>query len=243
MDLTSDLYNRQDSLALATINIAIVVGVGGIGSWIALNLALSGKVFNLILIDDDIVESSNLNRTPFTIAQIGEYKVEALKYLILERREMKVVTKRCQTNEKLIREIDNDNEFKSSRYNSHESRVCIDCRDQILQDLYKLGDNIKYYKVGYDGTSITIDGNPRESVVLGSTVTGYRTIPSFICPSQFAANLVVSDILYHGRSWTLNDPTDPNYDSSLDIDGRLKKLVTFDTKDLLQLLATTYGGN
>jgi hypothetical protein len=240
MDLFNDLYNRQDTLALTTIRIAIVVGVGGIGSWIALNLALSGKVNSLILIDDDLVESSNLNRTPFTIAQIGEYKVEALKYLILERRETNVITKRCKTSKKLMEELKAS--YVTQRVSELGGVICIDCRDQILQDLYNLGE-IKYYKVGYDGTSVTIDGNPKDSVVLGSTSTGYRTIPSFICPSQLAANLVVSDILYHDSDLTPNKSDDPNYDSSLDDKGRLKKLVTFDTKDMLQLLTTTFGGN
>jgi bacteriocin biosynthesis cyclodehydratase domain-containing protein len=55
----------------------VIVGCGGLGSWVACGLSLSG-VGEMILIDDDRVELSNLNRQLlFTPAQIGRLKVEA----------------------------------------------------------------------------------------------------------------------------------------------------------------------
>ena len=38
-------------------------------------------------------------------------------------------------------------------------------QDDIYEDLYEF--NCKYYKVGYDGLSVTIDGNPRNTAVWG----------------------------------------------------------------------------
>jgi len=54
----------------------IVAGAGGIGSEIIKNLALLG-IGNLLIIDMDIIELSNLNRQLlFTNADIGEFKAE-----------------------------------------------------------------------------------------------------------------------------------------------------------------------
>jgi sulfur carrier protein ThiS adenylyltransferase len=55
-----------------------IAGLGGLGSAIAIALARIG-VGKLILVDFDVVESSNLNRQQYFIHQIGMPKVEALK--------------------------------------------------------------------------------------------------------------------------------------------------------------------
>lgn len=56
-----------------------LVGCGGLGTWVACGLAGAG-VRTLILIDDDRVELSNLNRQLlYTEAQLGELKVTAAK--------------------------------------------------------------------------------------------------------------------------------------------------------------------
>lgn len=55
-----------------------ILGIGGLGSNIAISLARIG-VGTLILADLDIVEPSNLNRQQYFINDIGKYKTEALK--------------------------------------------------------------------------------------------------------------------------------------------------------------------
>jgi molybdopterin-synthase adenylyltransferase len=63
----------QRRLTEATV---VVLGCGGLGSWAASALACAG-VGELVLIDDDIVEASNLNRQLlFGEADIGQRKVE-----------------------------------------------------------------------------------------------------------------------------------------------------------------------
>lgn len=65
-----DINNRQKGLiGDFSEHSAIVVGLGGIGNWVALDLALVG-MGTLILFDDDIVEVSNLNRTLFKLSHI-----------------------------------------------------------------------------------------------------------------------------------------------------------------------------
>jgi sulfur carrier protein ThiS adenylyltransferase len=55
-----------------------IAGLGGLGSIVAENLVRAG-VGSIVLVDDDVVEPSNLNRQRYFIHQIGEYKVDAMK--------------------------------------------------------------------------------------------------------------------------------------------------------------------
>ena len=61
-----------------------VVGVGGVGSWCAEALVRTG-ILHLTLIDDDVVNPSNINRQcPATIHTLGCPKVEAMRERLLE---------------------------------------------------------------------------------------------------------------------------------------------------------------
>lgn len=62
----------------------ILVGVGGVGSWVASMLAQFG-LRNFILIDDDVVKPHNLNRSFFSNKYIGVKKTLALKGILDER--------------------------------------------------------------------------------------------------------------------------------------------------------------
>ncbi|WP_207442936.1 MULTISPECIES: ThiF family adenylyltransferase [unclassified Delftia] len=63
----------------------LVVGCGGIGSLVAMNLAGAG-IGHLYLVDDDLVENSNLNRQLFwTLEDVGKNKVEVLEREIGKR--------------------------------------------------------------------------------------------------------------------------------------------------------------
>ena len=60
-----------------------ILGLGGLGSNVAVLLARSGIGF-LKLVDFDTVEASNLNRQQYRISHINMKKVEALKSIIKE---------------------------------------------------------------------------------------------------------------------------------------------------------------
>jgi tRNA A37 threonylcarbamoyladenosine dehydratase len=61
----------------------VVFGTGGVGSWCAEALIRTG-VGKLVLVDDDTVAPSNVNRQRQAIpATVGERKVEALKRILL----------------------------------------------------------------------------------------------------------------------------------------------------------------
>ncbi len=68
----------RETLKNKTVGIA---GCGGLGSNIAVSLVRAG-IGNLIIVDYDVVDISNLNRQFFFLNDIGEFKVDAIrKYL------------------------------------------------------------------------------------------------------------------------------------------------------------------
>jgi sulfur carrier protein ThiS adenylyltransferase len=60
-----------------------IVGLGGLGSNIAVSLARLG-IGKLLLVDFDVVEPSNLNRQQYFVKHIGMLKTDAMKEIISE---------------------------------------------------------------------------------------------------------------------------------------------------------------
>lgn len=78
----SETLNRIGRLQGANI---LIVGCGGVGSWVAAGLAATG-VQNLYLLDDDAVEASNLNRqTIFRVCDVGRPKAHVLAEQLNDR--------------------------------------------------------------------------------------------------------------------------------------------------------------
>ncbi|MBR9690027.1 MAG: hypothetical protein GOV01_03975 [Candidatus Altiarchaeota archaeon] len=89
-------YTRQNGLVnkkKLRDSVAIIAGVGGLGNPAATYLALAG-VGHMVLIDNDVIEKTNLNRQfLFTENDIGKNKVEVAKKRLLELNpEIKVTT-------------------------------------------------------------------------------------------------------------------------------------------------------
>ena len=191
--MSDGLYSRQSQLNLKRYDYVIVVGVGGIGNWVALDLALSGCINNLIIVDPDVVEESNLNRTFFDYSDIGCFKVDAVsKHITLKRPEQRLYICREYMTENLVQKILDKYMQDNSYY--HDDFAVIDCRDDVYDDCYRF--NCKLYKVGYDGMSISIDGNPRLTKVFGQRGGSYTVVPSYIGSAQLSAILVCNDLLY-----------------------------------------------
>jgi molybdopterin/thiamine biosynthesis adenylyltransferase len=86
--LQEALYERQNLISdLEIPEVASVVGLGGTGFWTVVFLAMSG-VSELILVDADTVEVSNLNRLPLKESLVGVRKTEAVKGFIQEIRKL-----------------------------------------------------------------------------------------------------------------------------------------------------------
>ena len=75
-------HRDPDVLAVLRRSSVGIAGAGGLGSNVAVSLARAG-VGRLVIADFDKVEPSNLNRQQYTIDQVGERKVEALRANLL----------------------------------------------------------------------------------------------------------------------------------------------------------------
>lgn len=186
LNLTDEINQRQDSmLGDFGNNKAVVVGLGGIGSWVAIDLALIG-VGTIFIYDDDVIEASNLNRTLFTLADIGKTKVEAVTRLIEERRPDVIVV---GFKEKFRVEEADEEIYRGSFF--------FDCTDTT-----KLKDAIgnyyskppHYVKLGYDGFEATVSINDFKSGRWGED-NSYTVTPSFFGTPQMISALAVTGML------------------------------------------------
>ena len=82
-----------------------IAGLGGLGSNIAIMLARIG-VGQLLLVDFDVVEPSNLNRQSYYISHLGMAKTEALKKQIMEINPfIKVDIQKIRVTEQNVKEL------------------------------------------------------------------------------------------------------------------------------------------
>ena len=169
---------------------ALVIGLGGIGSWVAIDLVLVG-VGTIILYDKDKIELTNLNRTLFKQSQIGEYKTKAVAELIAERRSDVIV-------------ISFEELFQPGYLKKFESADFVfDCTDTIrLKDSIKDScelENLNYVKLGYDGLDGTLSFNDFESGKWGED-NSYTIVPSFFGTPQLLSSLAVTEMLLNPKS-------------------------------------------
>ena len=190
------LYGRQQQIHLDIPASVTIAGVGGVGFWMAVDMAMSG-VPTLYLFDPDVVEESNRNRLPFCQGSVGRPKVEATKDFILAIRQDAIVVAIQDKLEGVLLGI--------------QLQVCsliMDGTDSpraqiMLYNLCKERGHT-YIRCGYDGTRFTVT----------STVSGwikcaeeeqYVTAPSWVVPAQVAAALAVGKALkYHNQEVSLD---------------------------------------
>ena len=179
-----DIFIRQKELPLKIPESAAVLGVGGIGSWVALFLALVG-VKKLVIVDPDIIEIHNLNRTPYKLGQVGKPKVQAIAELIYERRrDVEVLP---------IKNVEDDVTIEFLK----DVEVIVDCRDgEKYFTSIELQKKV-VAKLGYDGIGMTVTWNPRQKESWGEEIR-YTITPSYLVPPAFLAVLVVDAIV---RGW------------------------------------------
>lgn len=180
-----DLYNRQEKLALKTPSIS-VVGVGGIGYWVAKYAVMSG-IEKIYLFDPDVVEESNLNRLDFSYEYIGRNKAEVTKDVIIKIRPLISIYSmpyilQEHTFQKTDWLIDCTDKFKSQLENQRIAR--------------KFGSN--YCKAGYNGESITISNSVAEWETQ-NVPDGYTITPSWVVPATIAAALTIAKVMKYSN--------------------------------------------
>ena len=204
MDVINNLYDRQINVESFSEQSALVIGAGGVGSWISMDLALIG-VGTLIIIDPDKIEASNLNRTLFKYSQIGQLKTQAIKELILERRPDTIV-------------LTIEDYFKSDYLDKYKVDFIFDATDnlstrQMIHDYNQYQKQIQipdfnpvpYCKCGYDGYHATLSINDFKSGRWGDEGS-YTVVPSFFGTPQILSAMAVIEMLlnYSAQEYSYN---------------------------------------
>ena len=175
------LYDRQKDIKMnSDLNITIV-GVGGIGHWVALYSAMSG-IKELSLFDPDLLEDHNRNRLLAPPSLIGKNKTEVVARLINN------IRPECSVHPFPFK-------FTGNVY-EEDTDWFVDCTDNIksqeFHSKFCREKGFKYVKAGYDGTHITISNVVAE---WGEAEDGYTITPSWVVPASVVAALTVAKIM------------------------------------------------
>lgn len=199
----AEVYARQESLGINRDQSIMVVGCGGIGSWVGYFLGLAG-VREMSLFDSDDISVHNLNRLPFTPEDIGRPKSVALAKLIQ--------TARPDTR---IRVYGNfDPEFHSGVLDAADRVVVSTDSLRSRKMVYKAmaGRSERYVELGADGHGLTVTGAPAEWATEAENEPGYQSVPVFVGPCVMAASIASYYILLNKPltstfrvDWTSND--------------------------------------
>lgn len=187
------LYLRQKPLELNLPDIAIIVGVGGVGAWAAIFAAMAG-IRNLVLIDPDNLEIHNLNRLPFTKDDINKYKVAVVTRFIQRiRPNAKIIffAKRFQEVMKTLPSV-----ISVAFPNKYQRIVVIDAVDSndTSKEIQKFCRENKYQLIDlkYDGFIVSAyldnpENIPETFLTDPEDQAGYLTAPSFVAPAAIVA--------------------------------------------------------
>ena len=194
-----ELYTRQQQIGLTTPRNVTVVGVGGIGSWVAILSAMSG-VEGLYLFDPDVMEESNRNRLPFCTGSLNRPKVEVVKDYIDAIRPDSIVVGIPEKCEGILLEL----QLSISNY-------LIDCTDSprsqfaIYNKCKEHGGGVRYIRAGYDGTNITVTGAVSGWIRTDVEEEQYAFQPSWVVPAVTVAALAVGKMMkYHDQEVSLD---------------------------------------
>ena len=185
-----EFYDRQKDISMSTDIKAAIVGAGGVGYWVAKFLAMSG-VNELIIFDDDILEVHNLNRLDLPLSVCGRNKAAVAKIVIDSIRP-----------DAFVRSV--PFKFKPEFLTEHVD-IIVDCTDKIESQTaifaHAKSKNIKYMKVGYDGTHITVSN---KIATWGADEGGYQITPSWVVPAVVVASLAVGSILKYCKEISMD---------------------------------------
>lgn len=183
--------SRQETLVVAKARTYHIVGCGGVGSWIALWLAKALPTATFHLWDGDLIENSNLHRTPYRPGDVGWVKSLVLSQILVEHGVSSVFTHNhwspdvnmIEPSDVVIAAVDN-------------MKVRRELYDSLLRNILTEGDpGPEYWDVGAEGTGANISDSPADFEIDGADEhRGYFT-PIFIGPVAAIASMCVWRIL------------------------------------------------
>jgi molybdopterin/thiamine biosynthesis adenylyltransferase len=180
------LYERQNRIRELHIpDVATVVGCGGTGFWTAFLLAMSGAE-ELILIDTDKIERSNMNRLPVVEDSIGKEKTKVLaEFIRLFRPDIRIECQHLKVETPAQCQLLRGSVFCCTDNLKSQQLICAYCKKN----------RIKYQRIGYDGTVLNVSRAFPLSFD-SNTPDGYTIVPSWVVPAVLAAAMGVASSLY-----------------------------------------------
>ena len=164
----------------------IIVGCGGIGFWAGILLAMFG-IKELVLIDGQKIESSNLNRLPVPPTWVGTNKAIALRRIIRQMRPATVIN--C-----IVKNVNDENINVLKSLTIDQRCTIIDTTDdariqkKIYDNIGSIVSNVHYIKIGYEG--LDVGWYPRYDIWIPDNYQpGYRTTQSNVLSSAISAGL------------------------------------------------------
>ncbi len=173
-----------------------LVGAGGTGSFMAMNLArlafelkLSGKAANIVIVDPDRVEEGNIPRSNFCFAEIGQNKAETLAARINRAWGIEVGFVKEGFRPELLQSPNDEWSMKVSA--SDKLKILVGCVDNHLARK-QIHEAVKLYNEKVYNTSMPrlwwIDGgNGRDS---GQVLIGNRLHKKEICDSALMSPIL-----------------------------------------------------
>ena len=166
-----------------------LVGAGGTGSFMAMNLArlafelkTLGKCTNIVIVDPDSVETGNIPRSNFCFAEVGMNKAETLAGRVNRAWGIEVGFVKEGFRPALLQSKNDDWTVQSS--NSNKLTILVGCVDNHLAR-QQIHETLKFYgERSYDSSSPRVwwidGGNGRDT---GQVLIGNRLNEKEICES------------------------------------------------------------
>lgn len=178
---------RQAPLRLSVPESVSIVGCGGVGSWLAIFLALAG-VSKLTLWDSDTVSETNLNRLPLGPIYLGVGKAEALKQLLASLKPSCDVVSLFRWTPDAQTECGIPAEWIVAATDTWASRR------EVHQ--WALDHFVRYLECAAEGEFGSVTGAPATFATEDEANPGYASVPIHVAPCTLAASLAAYHILH-----------------------------------------------
>lgn len=123
-DFETHKLNRHQMQARLRASKVVIIGLGGIGSWVVQGLTLAG-VQNFVLVDPDTIANSNLNRQAlYKMTDLGKFKVDVAQLRITQLNS----DVNCLIIKKMVKSAEDVANFSSG------ANLVINCADQPATD-------------------------------------------------------------------------------------------------------------
>lgn len=197
-------YSRQEAFNTEVANEAwgvkdaqvIIIGCGGIGFWLGLQLGMTGLTGGITIFDKEKVEASNLNRLPVPQTWVGKPKVLCFKRIVqMLRPELPVTAVKAHITE------DTSGVLKKLIEENGRHLIVFDCTDdaraqKMIYDLVQAaGRMVRYVKAGYEGHNIGAV-KVLNAWIPADYRPGYRTTNANAVTSAVAGGIAIYKMIF-----------------------------------------------